>query len=135
MADVFKCFGHPLRLRILEMLVSSDEVSVSEFLQALGVEPSHLSHQLTALRHQRLIAADRRGNQVFYRLTATEVIDVLAVGRSIITGMATRADHFIRANALRPTAADSTSHRPTPAASPVPLRDIAPSADGEGLIA
>jgi DNA-binding transcriptional ArsR family regulator len=95
MADIFKSFGHPVRVRILEMLSAADEVSVSEFLTQLGVEPSHLSHQLSVLRRQRLIAAERHGNQVSYRLAATEVADVLASARRLFEGMATRVGDFL----------------------------------------
>lgn len=95
MADVFKSFGHPVRLRILEMLSTTDEVSVAEFLTRLDVEPSHLSHQLSVLRRQRLVAAERRGNQVSYRLTAEEVPAVLASTRELLNGLATRVGTFL----------------------------------------
>ncbi|RWZ52416.1 transcriptional regulator [Labedella phragmitis] len=97
MADVFKSLGHPMRIRILEMLTASEEVPVSEFLEELGVEPSHLSHQLSVLRRQRLITAERHGNQVSYRLRATEVADILAVGRTLLGSMATRVGDFLQA--------------------------------------
>jgi ArsR family transcriptional regulator len=113
MADVFKSLGHPMRLRILELLAASDEVSVGEFLDDLGAEPSHLSHQLTALRRQRLIAAERHGNQVSYRLTAPEVVDVLKLGRVMLGGMVTRAGDIVRA-ASDQSAAPSATPTPSP---------------------
>jgi ArsR family transcriptional regulator len=109
MADVFKSFGHPMRIRILEMLAASDEVSVGELLEALGAEPSHLSHQLSVLRRQRLITAERHGNQVSYRLTAAEVADVLSVGRTVLGGMATRVGDFLQAATDLPDISRGTS--------------------------
>jgi ArsR family transcriptional regulator len=103
MADVFKSVGHPMRIRILEMLVAANEVSVGEFLDELGVEPSHLSHQLSVLRRQRLITPERRGNQVSYRLTSPEVADLLDVGRAVLGGIAVRVGDFLQAASDLPT--------------------------------
>jgi ArsR family transcriptional regulator len=112
MADVFKSFAHPMRIRILEMLAAADEVSVSEFLEELGAEPSHVSHQLSVLRRQRLIAAERRGNQVSYRLTAVEAADVLSVGRTVLAGMVTRVGDFLQASTELPDISRSTARPP-----------------------
>lgn len=109
MADVFKSFGHPMRLRILEMLSRADEVSVATFLEELGAEPSHLSHQLSVLRRQRLITAERHGNQVSYRLRAAEVADLLSVGRTVLEGMAVRVGDFLQASAGLPELPTATS--------------------------
>jgi ArsR family transcriptional regulator len=98
-----------MRIRILEMLAASDEVSVGELLEALGAEPSHLSHQLSVLRRQRLITAERHGNQVSYRLTAAEVADVLSVGRTVLGGMATRVGDFLQAATDLPDISRGTS--------------------------
>lgn len=114
MADVFKSFGHPMRIRILEMLAAADEVSVGELIEELGAEPSHLSHQLSVLRRQRLITAERHGNQVSYRLTAPEVADVLSVGRTVLGGMATRVGDFLQAASDLPDITRGTSREARP---------------------
>ncbi|WP_448006620.1 ArsR/SmtB family transcription factor [Agromyces bauzanensis] len=83
-ANLFKGLAHPLRVRVLEMLSTHPETSVSELLEATGLEASHLSQHLAVLRNNRLVTADRRGNQVYYRLAYPQVADLLRVARTLL---------------------------------------------------
>ncbi|PJJ63635.1 ArsR/SmtB family transcription factor [Compostimonas suwonensis] len=84
-ANLFKGLAHPLRIRTLEILSQSgSEVSVTELLDELGLEASHLSQHLAVLRKHRLVTADRRGSQVFYRLAYPQVADLLTVARALL---------------------------------------------------
>jgi DNA-binding transcriptional ArsR family regulator len=83
-ANLFKGLAHPLRVRVLEVLSSAPEVSVSELLATTGLEPSHLSQHLAVLKRNLLVQADRRGNQVYYRLTYPQVADLLRVARALL---------------------------------------------------
>lgn len=83
-ANLFKGLAHPLRVRVLEVLSTSPEASVSELLEATGLEASHLSQHLAVLRNNRLVTADRRGNQVYYRLSHPQVADLLRVARTLL---------------------------------------------------
>ena len=59
-ANLFKGLAHPLRVRVLEVLSTAPEASVSELLEATGLEASHLSQHLGVLRNYRLVSAERR---------------------------------------------------------------------------
>jgi DNA-binding transcriptional ArsR family regulator len=83
-ANLFKGLAHPLRVRVLEVLTTAPEASVSELLEATGLEASHLSQHLAVLRNYRLVTADRRGNQVYYRLAYPQVADLLRVARALL---------------------------------------------------
>lgn len=83
-ANLFKGLAHPLRVRVLEVLATAPEASVSELLEATGLEASHLSQHLAVLRNYRLVIADRRGNQVHYRLAYAQVADLLRVARALL---------------------------------------------------
>lgn len=85
-ADLFKTLGHPVRIRVLELL-SEREHAVAELLPAVGIEAAHLSQQLAILRRANLVATRREGSAVFYRLTAPEVADLLTVARSLLSGV------------------------------------------------
>ncbi|MDQ2662369.1 MAG: metalloregulator ArsR/SmtB family transcription factor [Actinomycetota bacterium] len=76
--------AHPLRVRVLELLTAASEASVSELLAATALEASHLSQHLAVLRNYRLVIADRRGNQVYYRLAYPQVADLLRVARALL---------------------------------------------------
>lgn len=83
-AGLFKGLAHPIRIRILEVLSAAPEASVSEILAATELEASHLSQHLAVLRRNRLVLADRRGSQVFYRLAYPQVADLLRVARALL---------------------------------------------------
>ncbi|WP_400997994.1 ArsR/SmtB family transcription factor [Agromyces sp. GXQ0307] len=85
-ANLFKGLAHPLRVRVLEVLAASadGETPVSVLLEATGLEASHLSQHLAVLRNYRLVTAERRGNQVSYRLAYPQVADLLRVARALL---------------------------------------------------
>ncbi|MDJ0344746.1 metalloregulator ArsR/SmtB family transcription factor [Streptomyces sp. H10-C2] len=85
-ADFFKTLGHPVRIRVLELL-SEREHAVAEMLPEVGVEAAHLSQQLAVLRRANLVVTRKEGSTVYYRLTSPEVADLLAVARSILSGV------------------------------------------------
>ena len=85
-ADFFKTLAHPARIRVLELL-SEREHAVSELLPEIGIEPAHLSQQLSILRRAGLIDGTREGLSVSYTLTSPKVADLLLVAREILTGV------------------------------------------------
>ncbi|MBF6353556.1 helix-turn-helix transcriptional regulator [Nocardia higoensis] len=85
-ADFFKTLGHPVRIRVLELL-SQREHAVSEMLAEIGVEAANLSQQLSILRRAGLVTARREGLSVTYELATPEVAQLLAAARAILTGV------------------------------------------------
>ncbi|QIS04292.1 metalloregulator ArsR/SmtB family transcription factor [Nocardia brasiliensis] len=85
-AEFFKTLGHPVRIRVLELL-SVREHAVSEMLTEIGVEAANLSQQLAILRRAGLVVARREGLSVTYELTSPQVAALLATARAILTGV------------------------------------------------
>ncbi|UKY55087.1 ArsR/SmtB family transcription factor [Streptomyces inhibens] len=85
-AEFFKTLGHPVRIRVLELL-SEREYAVAEMLPEVGIEPAHLSQQLAVLRRANLVVTRREGSTVYYSLTSPEVAELLIVARRILTGV------------------------------------------------
>ncbi|WEV24799.1 metalloregulator ArsR/SmtB family transcription factor [Streptomyces sp. 71268] len=85
-AEFFKTLGHPVRIRVLELL-SQREHAVAELLPEVGVGPAHLSQQLAVLRRANLVAPRREGSTVYYALTSPRVAELLATARTILTGV------------------------------------------------
>jgi DNA-binding transcriptional ArsR family regulator len=83
-ANLFKGLAHPFRIRILELLSASPEVSVAELQSETALEASHLSQHLAVLRRHRLVESERRASHVYYRLTDPRVADLLAVARTLL---------------------------------------------------
>lgn len=103
-AEFFKTLGHPVRIRVLELL-SVREHAVSEMLPEVGVEAAHLSQQLAVLRRSNLVTSRREGSTVFYALANPEVAELLRVARSILSGvLAGQAELLADLQATQPTA-------------------------------
>ncbi|MGW2772069.1 ArsR/SmtB family transcription factor [Streptomyces olivaceoviridis] len=85
-AEFFKTLGHPVRIRVLELL-SEREHAVAEMLPEVGVEPAHLSQQLAVLRRANLVKTRKEGATVYYSLTSPHVAELLQVARTILSGV------------------------------------------------
>ncbi|GLU50296.1 transcriptional regulator [Nocardiopsis ansamitocini] len=70
LARVFKALGDPVRLRLLSMIASRSggEVCVCDLTPAFDLSQPTISHHLKLLREAGLIASERRGTWVYYRL-------------------------------------------------------------------
>ena len=66
-AEVFKALGHPTRLLFVRALAAGEQC-VCELQKLVDVDPSTVSRHLGVLRHAGVVADDKRGQQVFYRL-------------------------------------------------------------------
>lgn len=88
-AEYFRTLAHPVRIRVLELL-SVAERSVGDLQTELGLEQSHLSHQLGVLRRAGVVLARREGSGVIYALDDPRVADLLDVARRILLDAATR---------------------------------------------
>ena len=86
-AGLFKGLSHPYRIRILEILSATSEVSVADMVVETGLEASHLSQHLAVLRRDNLVESERRGSVVYYRLAFAEVADLLRVARQLLGGI------------------------------------------------
>ena len=87
-AEFFKTLGHPLRIRVLELLTPGEQ-PVADLLAALGVEQPHLSQQLGVLRRAGLVVTRREGTSVVYALADERIAEVLAVSRQILLDLLT----------------------------------------------
>lgn len=85
-AEFFKTLGHPVRIRVLELL-SQREHAVAEMLPLVGVEAANLSQHLALLRRTGLVVTRKEGSSVFYSLTSPDVAELLRVARRILTGV------------------------------------------------
>jgi len=85
-AEFFRSLAHPARIRILELLVAGD-LSVTELLPAVALEASNLSQQLGVLRRAGIVSARRQGNSVTYSIASTHIAELLAVSRTVLSGL------------------------------------------------
>ncbi len=75
-AEVLKSLSNPGRLRILCALVPGD-LTVGELEQTIGASQSYVSGQLLRLRNEGLVACERNGRSMRYRLADPRVRPLL----------------------------------------------------------
>lgn len=67
MADWFKTFSDPTRLRIIDALLQR-ELCVHDLTVLLDMGQSAISHQLRSLRNMRIVKRRKEGKTVYYSL-------------------------------------------------------------------
>jgi ArsR family transcriptional regulator, arsenate/arsenite/antimonite-responsive transcriptional repressor len=83
-AEFFRLLGHPVRIRVLELLQDSPR-PVRELLDEIKVEPSSLSQQLSVLRRYGIVTSRRDGSTVVYEIATGDVAELLRTARLILT--------------------------------------------------
>jgi ArsR family transcriptional regulator len=94
-AEFFKALGHPVRIRVLELLTARER-SVSELLEHVDVEQPYLSQQLGILRRAGFVTSRRDGANVIYAMADPRVAELLAVSRQMLLDMATATRDELR---------------------------------------
>ncbi len=76
-ADMLKCVGHPVRLRIVELLVSRSEAAVSQIQEDLGLAQPIISQHLTKMKSLGLLRARKSQGMVFYSVALPQLFKLL----------------------------------------------------------
>ena len=82
-AELFRTLGHPVRIRVLELLSERDH-AVHELLAEIQLEPSRLSQQLSVLRRTGLVHQQRIGGEVVYSIVVPETRELLLAARRLL---------------------------------------------------
>lgn len=81
-AQFFRALSHPVRVKILEILIGGDR-SVQELQEALKLEQPVVSQHLAVLRNQGIVTSEKKGLSVRYALRDPAIADLLDVARRI----------------------------------------------------
>ena len=69
-----KALADPVRVRLVSLLLASDDVCTCDLAPAVGLTEATVSHHLAVLRRARLITeGERRGMNVYYRARRTSL--------------------------------------------------------------
>lgn len=79
LAELFKIFGDPTRIRILYVL-SKEERCVQDIADVLSMTQSAISHQLRILKQSALVKFRREGKTIYYSLADDHVATIMAQG-------------------------------------------------------
>lgn len=83
-AEFFRILGHPVRVRILELL-KDGERSVGELQRELQMDSSGTSQHLGVLRKHGVLVARREGTSVYYTVRDPRIFQLLEIARQILT--------------------------------------------------
>ena len=83
-AEFFRSLGHPLRIRILEILTSEGECTVRQLQDALAVEQPIVSQQLAKLRASGAVEMRKVGTTAAYMLADPLTGELLKVARQML---------------------------------------------------
>ena len=84
LADLFKVFGDPTRIRILYVL-SVEELCVQDIADRLSMTQSAISHQLRVLKQMSLVKFRRDGKTIYYSLADSHVGTIMNQGLEHVT--------------------------------------------------
>ena len=79
-AELFKGFADPTRVRILSQLMVHQELCVTDIAEAVELSQSAISHQLRMLKQMHLIKFRREGKNILYSLADDHVKTILQMG-------------------------------------------------------
>ena len=86
MAETLKVLAHPCRLRVVEILEQQEEAAVHEIMLRLRLPQASVSTHLNKMRRAGLIAAERKGREVRYRLRNPHALTILNCIRRRVAG-------------------------------------------------
>ncbi len=79
LANLFKVFGDPTRLKIISALFAS-EMCVCDLACALNMTQSSISHQLKTFKDAKLVKSRREGKVIYYSLADSHIKDIFFKG-------------------------------------------------------
>ncbi len=82
---VFRALADPTRRRILELLAAQDRTA-GEIAQQFPIAFASVSHHLRILRQAGLVAAEREGQHVRYRLDTTVFQETVRYLMNVFSG-------------------------------------------------
>jgi ArsR family transcriptional regulator len=94
-AQFFRALAHPVRIKILEILVRGGR-TVQELQAALELDQPIVSQQLAVLRNQNIVTTRKEGLSVRYELRDPTVGDLLEVARQIFNNHLVSARGMLR---------------------------------------
>ena len=82
-AKLFRGFGDPMRLAILDLLAAGEQ-RVTDLAATLGGSQGNVSGHLACLKECGLVLDRPQGRQVFYRIAGPEVVAVLRAAEALL---------------------------------------------------
>lgn len=89
-AEFFRILGHPVRVRILELL-KDGERTVGDLQNELQMDSGGTSQHLGVMRRHDILDSRRAGTSVYYTVRDPRIFQLLEVARQILTSSLTES--------------------------------------------
>ena len=86
-AKIIKAMGHPSRLLIIDEL-SHGEKCVNELTEMVGADTSTVSKHLSVMKNAGIVADEKRGTMVYYRLRVPCILNFFGCVESVLKQVA-----------------------------------------------
>ena len=83
-AEFFRALAHPVRVRLLEVLVVRGETSVQDLQRTLGIDQPIVSQQLARLKANGIVVGRKNGVTMLYTVADPLIADLLKVAKQIL---------------------------------------------------
>ena len=91
LSEIFKIFGHPDRVRIIEEL-GSGEKDVTAMIEQLELPGPRVSQHLSLMRAHRIVEERRDGRHHYYRLAQPQIAAWIVEGLAFVEGRLSNVD-------------------------------------------
>ncbi|MDO6663680.1 metalloregulator ArsR/SmtB family transcription factor [Bacillus thuringiensis] len=78
-AEVVRALAHPVRLQIVHQIIQQTSLNVSELQRYLTIPQPTVSQHLGRLKLHKVVAYERKGLEVFYRVDDEKVKQTLKI--------------------------------------------------------
>ena len=82
-AEMCKVFSNPTRLEILNLL-GDEEMSVTELIEKAKLSQANISQHLAIMKYQGIVTSNRRGKNIYYKLTNPKIIKAFDIIREVL---------------------------------------------------
>jgi len=98
--DLFKILANDTRLKLLHNLALAREMCVCDLADSLGMKPQAVSNQLQRLSDRGIVSTRRVGNNVYYRVVDTCILDLLHKAVCLLRDSETSRDEVVTLSTL-----------------------------------
>ena len=78
-----KVFSNPTRLEILNLL-RNEEMAVAELIKKTKLSQANISQHLSIMKSKDIVASERKGKNVYYKLTNPKIIKAFDIIKEIL---------------------------------------------------
>ena len=83
-AEMCKVFSNPTRLEVLNLL-RDREMSVTELIEKTKLSQANISQHLSIMKSKGIVTSDRKGKNVYYKLTYPRIIKAFDIIKEVLT--------------------------------------------------